>query len=158
MLTQEQVKNLFEYNPVTGILRWKVSPSNNVTIGDVAGTLHQDGGIHISINNKIYKAHRIAWLYEYGQLPDLIDHKDRIRHHNWISNLRDLSKSENAFNVKLSTKNTSGFKGVYFDKQLKKWRSQIFFNGNAKYLGSYQDINDAICVRFAAEQCLGLVG
>ena len=157
MLTQEQVRNLFDYNPNTGILRWKVSPSNNVVIGKVAGTLHQDGGIHISINNKIYKAHRIAWLYVYNQLPDIIDHKDRIRHHNWISNLRDVSKSDNAFNSKLSTKNTSGFKGVYFDKQLKKWRSQIFLNGSTKYLGSYQNINDAIYARFIAEQRLGLI-
>ena len=68
MITQEYLKSILDYNLDTGIFTWKVNKSQRSNIGDVAGWL--DGGYtKIEINNKPYKAHRLAWLYVYGEIP-----------------------------------------------------------------------------------------
>lgn len=100
-ITQEFLKEILDYNSETGIFVYKNrdkstfnNPSiatrvNNRYAGKATGCIGKDGYVVISINNKLYKAHRLAWMYIYGKWPDDdIDHKDNIKHNNRIINLR----------------------------------------------------------------------
>ena len=113
------------------------------------------GYTSIMISGKNYRAHRLAWLYVYGYLPEHeIDHIDRDKSNNKIDNLRHVSCSCNKRNVGLRQDNTSGIKGVYWDKQSDKWRAQITANNKQHHLGLFTDFTEAVCTRLAAEQCL----
>jgi len=156
MLTQKEVKRLFNYDPITGILIWKVSLSNRVSVGDVIKGKDSDGYVVVRINKRTYQAQRIIWLWYYGYMPEgLIDHKDRIKHHNWIDNLREASKSCNARNIGNHKNNTSGVKGVSYNKKDKRWVAYIDVNGKHYYVGFCKDFDEAVCHRLAAEQCFG---
>jgi hypothetical protein len=77
-----------------------------------------------------------------------VDHIDNNRTNNNIENLRWATNSENNFNSKLSSNNTSGFKGVTFIKKSGKWRAVITVNGNKKHLGEFTNKEDAIKSRY----------
>ena len=81
-----------------------------------------------------------------------IDHIDNNRLNNNFSNLRYCTQQENCMNSKLSSKNTSNFKGVYFSKKINKWMSQITINGKNKYLGRFDNIEDAVNCRVKKAQ------
>ncbi|WP_369127557.1 HNH endonuclease [Xenorhabdus bovienii] len=55
----------------------------------------------------------MVWLYVYGFMPKIIDHINRIRNGNRITNLRECDFSENARNRKIQTNNKSGINGVH---------------------------------------------
>ena len=77
----------------------------------------------------------------------LIDHKDRIKLNNQRYNLREATKSQNAANSKLSVLNTSGHKGVIFDKERQKWIAQIKVNYKNIFLGRFEDYEKACKIR-----------
>ncbi len=102
---------------------------------------------------KSYKAHRLAWLYEYGEFPKYhIDHINHNRIDNRIANLREVSRIDNQRNQKKSATNKSGFTGVHWHKQAKKWLASITVNCKTIYLGLYEDKNEAICARLHANR------
>ena len=76
-----------------------------------------------------------------------IDHVDNNRLNNNVNNLRWVTSQENCMNSKLSSRNTSNYKGVHFAKQRNKWQAQIHFNGKNKHLGYFDKIEDAINAR-----------
>src|SRR5574337_1093125 len=91
-LAQEKLKELLEYNPVSGDFYWKVN-RGNARAGDKAGTIKvvKDAWscISIMVSGKHYLAHRLAWFYIYGEWPDTdIDHKDGNSLNNAFLNLR----------------------------------------------------------------------
>lgn len=98
--TQEELKGLFNYNPKTGDLTWKVRPANRVKIGDLVRGISSHGYYRVSIKSKTYSVHRIIWCWMTGE--DLnekcIDHKNRCRTNNRWSNLRLATKLENRRN------------------------------------------------------------
>jgi len=150
----ERLKELLSYDHLTGIFLWKVSVNSRAQKGDVAGS-DNEGYIHIRIDNKDYFAHRLAWLYEYGYFPEnFLDHKDRIRHHNWIKNLREASQQCNLRNTGNRKNNKSGVKGICFYNPNQKWQAQIKVNGKNSHLGRFTDFTEAVAHRLAAEQCL----
>ena len=151
-IKNEDPNDYFRYNKETGIITWKKSTHPNVSIGDVAGTFDKDGYIQISFFNKIHKAHRLGWFLEYGYFPENgLDHKDRIKHHNWIKNLREVSPSCNNKNTPLRSDNTSGVKGVGWLKVSNKWYSRITSNGIKIRLGSFLSKTEAVMARYFAE-------
>ena len=153
-LTQKKLKQYLNYNPLTGEFIWIVTLGGRSKVGSVAGTLSH-GYIQIRISGKPYKAHRLAWLYVYGYFPEHdIDHIDRDPSNNKIINLRHVSRSCNVKNSGLRCTNTSGIKGVYWDKKSDKWRAQIKVNNKQHHLGFFTDFTEAVCHRLAAEQCL----
>lgn len=143
LLNQKQIQKLLNYNSDTGVFKWKIKRKN--LFDKKAGCLCKDGYIIIKINQISYRAHRLAWLYVYGKFPDkYIDHINRIKDDNRICNLRDVNHSINCHNIKLQKDNTSGYKGICWDKQMKMWKARISFNNKRINLGYYNDIKDAI--------------
>lgn len=139
MITFEEADRLLKYDPETGILYWKEDRSSSIKKGSAANTLSENGYIRICVNGKRYLGHRLAWLLFYKEHPgSSIDHINNIRSDNRIENLRVVSISMNNFNRTMQKNNTSGYRGVTFDKSRKLWMSQIHKNGMYIYLGRYQ--------------------
>jgi len=159
MLTQERLKELLDYNPETGIFVWKIGSTNGMRVkGTKAGHIKKNGYVEIRVGYKNYSAHRLAFLYMEGYLPEgQVDHEDRIKDHNWWNNLREASPQCQTRNTGLNSLNTSGVKGVNWNSCRKKWYVQIKLNGKQKFLGSFSDFNEAAAHRFAIEQCIGWV-
>ena len=160
-LTQSLLKEALNYNPDTGIFTWKLKFNKHIQIGSTAGSRTTDGYISIRLFGANFLAHRLAFLYMTGKFPHKnleIDHKDRIKHHNWWSNLRAKSHQCNIRNTGNLKNNTSGVKGVIFVFGADKWRASIKINKVQKYLGYYGDFDNAVCARLAAEQCVNWSG
>lgn len=155
MITQAELMEWLDYDATAGIFTWKQSPSREIKIGQVAGCKNSHGYIQIRIKGKRYYGHRLAWLFVYGYLPEHeVDHLDRVCHHNWITNLREVSHRCNLRNTDNPSHNTSGVKGVTWFKPTKTWMAHITIKSKTIGLGYYHDFSDAVCARLAAEQCL----
>ena len=139
MITQSELKRLLNYNPFTGIFTWNIKSAYK-KIGSIAGYVAKDGYIRIKINRKSYPAHRLAWIYTYGYLDGILDHINCIKNDNRICNLRKATYSQNQLNKKMSKNNTSGIKGVTWNKNAKKWMAITTVNGKNKNLGYFEDI------------------
>jgi hypothetical protein len=145
MITVERARELFRYDPETGIIRWAVDVwagrYRNVRVmkeGDVAGTKNGTGYYYIVADGHRVRAHRLAWLLFYGQSPKaLIDHIDGDKTNNRIANLREATKSQNGFNRGPERGNKSGFKGVYWSSQKRKWHAEMRVRGKRKHIGFY---------------------
>ncbi len=137
-ITAEHVRERLEYFPSTGVFRWKTN-RNSKRVGDVAGT-NVVTAIKIHIAGKVYMAHRLAWLYMTGNFPeDLIDHINLNPLDNRWDNLRAADKRQNAHNCGIRSDNSSGFKGVCWDKRVGKWRADIRLSNTRKHLGMFED-------------------
>ena len=148
-LTQLRLKELFSYDPNTGVFKRyrRLGPKK-----DVAGHIATKGHRQIMIDSKLYMAHRLAWLYVHGYFPEtLIDHINRNPDDNRICNLRLATSSQNQENTKTRTDNLCGHKGIYFCIKENKWRARISKHGKTKHLGRFQSIELAIQARKEAE-------
>jgi hypothetical protein len=100
-------------------------------------------------------AHRLAWLYVHGKYPtDAIDHVNRERDDNRISNLRECQNWQNSANRSMRADNSSGIRGVHFSKKKKKWVAMIGDKGSRKYLGIYESKESAHQAYKAASETL----
>jgi hypothetical protein len=112
-------------------------------------SINSYGYKHGSIMNLTHKAHRVLWVLYTKEIPDIVDHIDGNRLNNNIRNLRNISTSENNKNLHIYSNNTSGVIGVSFGNN--KWIANIGYNGKKIYLGSFENIEDAIEIRKQAE-------
>jgi hypothetical protein len=80
-----------------------------------------------------------------------VDHVDRNKTNNYLSNLRYATLSENSQNASMKSNNTSGVVGVSWDKNKNKWKVQITVNCVQKHLGYFTIKEDAIAARTTAE-------
>lgn len=160
MLTQKRLKELLHYDSETGVFIWKVNKANNAQINNAAGYSNSNGYRDIRIDWKLYRAHRLAWLYMEGYFPAgcEIDHIDQNPANNAWSNLRLASHQCNIRNCKIRKDNKTGVKGVYLKKENNKWWADIRITGKTIYLGIYKDFDEAVCARLAGEQCVGWNG
>jgi hypothetical protein len=143
VLNQEFLKSILEYNPKTGIFTW-IKIYHKSMIGKKAGSKLDTGYIKIEINDINYSAHRLAWLYMMGKWPkNQIDHINGIRDDNRFCNLREATGTENQGNKKLNKNNTSGYRGVSWNKNSKKWESRLKVNDKRIYLGSFNSKKEA---------------
>lgn len=148
MITQARLKELVSYDPNTGLFQWNYSWGSRRKRGEVAGRLHHSGAIELILDNKFYRAHRLAWIYIYGDSSVdgyEVDHKDRDQTNNKLENLRLASRSQNAMNRAKQCNNSSGFKGVYKTKRSlsKPWCANIQLNGRMKNLGYFSSPKEA---------------
>lgn len=142
-ITQEFIKDIFNYDPETGVFTFKKDRGYKKS-GSVAGYI-QNGYVRIEIDGKSFSAHRLAWIFTYGHPPTgQIDHANMVRSDNRILNLRDCSVSQNQFNVGIRSDNTSGFKGVSWNSSYKKWIASARMFGKKKHLGSFDSLEKAV--------------
>lgn len=154
MLTQKRLKELIHYN--SGVLFWIVSPSRSVKAGEICGNKRKSGYTFTSIDGIQYSNHRLVWLYHFGYFPENgIDHKDRDRSNNRISNLREASQSCNIRNSKIRNDNTSGVKGVYLHKNSNLWAATIKVKNKVCVCGYSKDFTESVAMRLAMEQSSG---
>ena len=165
----ETLHKLLRYNPETGVLFWKArTPDmfsseqqppehacavwNSKFAHKEALTSFSSGYKRGMILGRHYLAHRTAWAIYYGEWPHkTIDHINGNRSDNRIKNLRVVSNSINMRNTKRRSNNTSGVCGVSFREATNKWQAYIFAKGRQKHLGFFDDLNEAISARKAAE-------
>ena len=157
VLTAERLRELLDYDPETGIFTWKPRPGrmgfNARLAGKPTGTANAKGYIRIEIGGRHYRAHRLAHLYMTGEWPSTsIDHVERNRAHNRWSKLRPATRSQQAANQGLNTRNKSGCRGVYWDIERGLWQAIIEVDGKEHYLGRFRDFEAAVAARRAGEK------
>lgn len=149
-ITHKEVIELIAYDRITGSFTWKIDASSHRRAGSSAGYYH-NGYLLIKIKGVLYQAHRIAWFYVTGFWPaNTIDHRDRNRSNNAFDNLREATMLDQSAN-KSKRKSKSGFRGVYKignnNRISKQWAARIQYNGKVRYLGYFDNPEDAAKVR-----------
>jgi len=150
------IHDILEYNPRTGELFWRISPSPAVSVGDRAGSIYANGYRYIQMEGFDYRAARVAWFMVTGEDPVIfVDHANRVRDDDRFENLRLAINSQNQANAWWST-NTSGFKGVSWQKSRGQWAASITIDGKAKFLGRFATrVEAAKAYRNAAVEAWG---
>lgn len=157
-ITQETLKSLLEYDPETGIFIWKERPRehfktkrshtiwNVKNAGKEAGWLDEKGYVRIKINEHVYKAHRMVFLYIYGWMPKEVDHVNvhGLKSDNRLANLRAATSAQNRQNRGLRKDNQYGVKGISFHKKTGKWQAEIQSDGKRHFLGCYDSQDKAM--------------
>lgn len=143
LLTQKDVWEVLDYNANTGVFMWGKS-RRGVKTGVPLGTDNGFGYLRITVLGRSYYAHRLAWFYVKGTWPDQIDHINGIKSDNRIENLRDVTVQQNNQNKLKAQKNSdSKVLGVSWHKKAKKWQAHICVYKERKYLGLFDDVNEA---------------
>lgn len=138
-ITQMYLRELLKYD--NGKLYWAKKHSRKTVVGEEAGTLRKtDGYRQIMINFKPYRTHRLIYLYHKGYTPPIVDHINGDVSDNRIENLRSATINENAYNSKVRPDNTSGVKGVTWDKNKSRWMARVIVNGKCINLGRYKEL------------------
>jgi hypothetical protein len=141
--------SLVSYDAETGVFTWRITRRNCKT-GAVAGSLLK-GYLRISIDSKIYAAHRLAWLYTYGCWPSgEIDHINRVRNDNRLCNLREATRELNTQNANVRVDSPYGIRGVTKHKYSNKYRARIQANKKAMLLGLFDTPEEAAAAYAAA--------
>jgi hypothetical protein len=147
MINAEILRKNFSYNPETGVfVRVIGGIGPNARAGSIAGSNDSKGYRKITFMQEFHRAHRLAWLYVYGEWPKHeIDHINGIRSDNRISNLRDIPRARNAENTRTPRKNNkSGLLGVSSPcKHDKKFTASISISGKDVKLGRFDSAEDA---------------
>ena len=139
-LTQEYLKECVDYDPETGVFKWKERPKHHFEkelsyhsfnanlAGKEIHTVVSGGYMSIKIHGKMYGAHRVAFLFMEGYMPENhVDHIDRDKSNNRWGNLREVSRNCNSQNCNISKNNKSGVTGVCWNRADKKWKAYIYF-------------------------------
>ncbi len=137
------IEHLLSYDKDTGVVQWLVD-RQSTRAGDAAGWTNTHGYLCVSINNKEYRLHRIAWYLANGSFPSkTIDHINGIKTDNRLCNLRDVSQRVN--NTNKSFHRSGRLVGAWMakDRTRKVWRSAIGVSGKRKFLGGYETEREA---------------
>lgn len=154
MTDLETLKAKYTYDPDTGIFTRNTAWGKQAA-GDVAGCISPQGYRYLTFKGRATPAHRLAWLWVHGVWPDGdVDHINRDRMDNRISNLRNVSRSVNLHNS--AGRALSGFKGVSATTKGSSWQARIMVDGHDIYLGLFKTPEEASAARKGAEIALGL--
>lgn len=150
-ISQRLLISVLRYDPTSGEFRWKETRNGFCKKGSIAGILHKKGYIDIQVFGQTLKAHRLAWLYVYGQWPDdQLDHVNGNRSDNRICNIRQATNAENQWNSGIRKDSTTGVRGV--KRQGEKFIVRIQKNKKRTFLGSFDCLSDAAYARKQAEK------
>ncbi len=166
----ELLQEMFAYDPEAGILTWKSRPKdrfpneqgwrvfNSKHVGKQAGYRAYNGDgipacIRVGINQINYSAHRLIWALVYGEMPldKEVDHINRDPFDNRLSNLRLVTPLGNILNRGMNKNNSSGLKGVAYDKKRDKYTARIMANYRNIHIGRYETKGLAAVARAKAE-------
>lgn len=163
--TPATLRKLLSYDPDTGLLTWKYRPPEMfATMLDYKAwnarfngkpafaTVKADGYLLGRLFYRSYRAHRIAYAIYHGAWPTgEVDHKNGVRSDNRITNLRDVTRSENQRNAAIPRDNSSGHIGVSLHTPTGRWRARIAAGSKQIYLGLFENFDDAVAARAVAE-------
>lgn len=135
IMNSELLRQILNYNKDTGKWIWLVKNGTNNNIGDIAGTVNNDGYNIITYKRKKYKSSRLAFIYMGHEIPKIVDHINTIKTDDRWNNLRASTVQMNGANRKSRYKNMP--KGITWNARRNKWVSQITVNNKLKYLGGY---------------------
>jgi hypothetical protein len=151
----EYIQKCFEYREeeVDGVLQgnvyWKYREDkpkgwNTKYSGKKVGSLDAKGYCCTTLVYNgfrcLLKIHRIVSILNTGHYPvDMIDHIDRNKLNNLIQNLRPANAYLNNLNTPAHSNKPSQYKGVYFNKDMFKWRVQYNFNNKTYHVGYFVD-------------------
>lgn len=145
--TFDELNALLRCDPDQGKIFW-LAPHRNAG-KEALGSLDKFGYKRGAVSGVGLRAHRVIWLLHYGTWPSgEIDHIDGDVANNKISNLREVNRSENMRNRTRHSNNKSGCAGVVWHKFTKKWQVMVC----NKYIGVYEDLDEAIAVRRSMEK------
>lgn len=148
------------YDPGTGVFTWSVAGAG-IAKGREAGTTTCHGYRVIRLGRYGYRAHRLAWFLSYGKWPvGEIDHINGDKLDNRITNLRDVTRAENAQNVSHAMRNnrSCGLLGVTWNKQHRRWQSKIQANRVMHHVGYFDDPHVAHAAYMAMKAQLHIGG
>jgi len=159
-VTIEEVNRLLSYDPETGVFIWKIKVGRKIRIGDIAGWIDNNGYRLIRINKLAYRANRLAIVIMESKWPEiLVDHKNGVKHDDRYENLRCVSYSGNAQNMRRVLRNSkSQVMGV---RQVgNRWKAHITIAGVYKHIGSYTTSEEAhqayLAVKRSIHECCTL--
>lgn len=148
-LTQDELKTLFDYRD--GALYWR-NYRSGINKGAEAGGVNGSTGYRIiGIGDKRYRAHRLIFKMFHNKEPECLDHIDQDRLNNRIENLRAITYAQNLHNRGNPKNNTSGVKGVCWDKRSNRWDARIMVGCIRIKLGYKEDFSEACQLRKEAE-------
>jgi len=159
-ITTKLVRELLDYDQDTGVFTWKARGRlwftnnqafnrwNNRYAGEVSGNVMRKGvkgypSVRIKVREKLWLAHRLAFIWMGEDLPKQVDHRNRDSLDNRWKNLCSSSQEENTKNKSKMNNNTSGVTGVCWHKGAGRWRARVSVNGNRKNLGYFADLEQA---------------
>lgn len=156
-LTIERLQNVLYYERGSGRFFWTKTFNSRIQRGDQAGTMLKNGYWQITIDCEFYLEHRLAWFWCNGDWPNgKLDHADGNIWNNRIGNLRVATTSQNGANARTSALNTSGYKGVSWDKSRGMWSAFITVDCKHIYLGRFTELSMAAqAYRDAAREHFG---
>ena len=151
-LTANRLRKVLDYDRATGVFRWRMSLSNRVKIGEVAGCTGKDGYRQIRVDGHDYLASRLAWLYVHGCWPtNQIDHKNTIPGDDRFENLRDVTPAGNSQNRRRANQgNKTGLLGV--TAHYGKYQARIRIDGKKRHLGVFNTPEEAHAAYVAAKR------
>ena len=150
----DYINNLEQWRMISGFPNYMISSCGRVmnirTFKVLRPGINSSGYLHVCLSkdaNQSFKTiHRIvanAFILNLTDLP-CVDHIDRNKLNNHLSNLRWCTREENQHNRSKQKKDTTSvYKGVYFDKKANKWRAQIKHNGQQIHIGYFLDESEA---------------
>lgn len=153
--TQEYLLQCLNYDPDSGVLRWKQRPLEHFRDRRVfniwnarfphavAGCKHSTGYVFLSLDDRKFKAHRIIWRMVTGEEPEEVDHRDTDRANNRWDNLREASRVTNIHNSTARSSSTTGLKGVSLDKRRGLFAAYLTVNKHRRFLGYFTTPEEA---------------
>lgn len=108
--------------------------------GTIAGSQKRSGYRDVRFVGRVWKEHRLVFLWHFGWLPDVVDHVDGNKSNNRIENLRACSKSQNGMN-RHSHSSATGRRNVY--KKKSGFQVAVGVAGKRLYIGTYASIEAA---------------
>lgn len=160
----DYLRSIIDYDPLTGICKWKIRSYdmykhkgicdrfNKDYAGKEIGQLTPFGYLTIQLKGKNYYLHRIIWKIVTGDDPDTVDHIDGNQINNRFINLRNVNDEVNSKNAKTSIRNKSGCTGVTWHTKYQVWQARININKKNTFIGQYDNLDEAIAARKAAER------
>ena len=148
MYTEEESRAMLEkwiYNPLSGRVHCR-------------NTLKPVGSRRITQNGQYWQlsivsaeskkeirpyVHRFAWYATHGEWPTEIDHDNRDGLDNRLTNIRLATREQNHANEKRRITNTTGVKGVYFNKRLGKFAVRVGLDGKRYFGGHHEKLDEA---------------
>lgn len=153
MPPQALLREMFDYDPRTGIVTRRITVSHNARRGDIVGSQKNTGHLAVKVNKRKLYLHRLIWVWMRGDIPDdrEVDHDDGNPGNNAWRNLYLATHQSNLMNCKRRSHNTSSVNGVSFHRASGKWRATV----RGKHLGVFTSKDGAIAAREAADEKYG---